>query len=676
MSVLPLALPDLTQGADAETVARSGAVVLFIERVQEMIPTFQFTNKNAPLVAEICQRLDGLPLAIELAAARLKLLPLPVLLERLESRLPLLTNGPRDLPPRQRTLRTTLAWSYDLLSEEEQRLFRWLSVFLGGCTLEAVEAIARLLGDEMASLLDLLTSLLEKHLLYRMEQDSAESRMGMLEIIREYAWECLSVHGEVEQAQRAHAHYYQHLAKEAEVHLFGAEQARWFDRIEREHDNLRVALRWSLEQAEAGRREPWREMALRLASSLTRFWLVRGYSREGRAWIERALHGSAEVERSVQAKAHMGAGWLAFLQGDVEQAEVLCVQSLQLYQEGTERRGMTWPLQWLGWISLRKGNDQAASAFLQESRTLSRNVGDTDNLSYLLHFLAGAAIDRGEYEEAHTLLKESQALFQEVNHQEGLAGSWRLAGRALLLQGDEAQASALLEESLRVCQQIHHQGGLACSLHLLGRLARAHGDFSAAQALLEKSLSLFRVLEVPQATALVLSQLASAVALQGDPATAGTLYQESLTLFRQVDDQAGLAFCLQEWGLLLARLGELVWAARLWGSADTLCSVSRARGPYLVSVERVEAERADYEHMVRATRDQLGEQTFVDAWMEGRALVPEQVLAAQGLTDAQVADALVISPRTVNAHLRSIYSKLNIASRHAATYYALTHALI
>jgi ATP/maltotriose-dependent transcriptional regulator MalT len=269
-----------------------------------------------------------------------------------------------------------------------------------------------------------------------------------------------------------------------------------------------------------------------------------------------------------------------------------------------------------------------------------------------------------------------------------------------------------------VCQQIHHQGGFACSLHLLGRLARAHGDFLAAQALLEKSLSLFRALELPQATALVLSQLASVVALQGDHATAEALYQESLTLFRQVNDPAGLTFCLQEWGLLLARLGEHVWAARLWGSADAICSVSRSRGPYLVSVERVEAERCDYERMVSATRDQLGEQAFAHAWREGRTLAPEQVLAAQGwplvpdqslrkarmqeeksktvtckdeltarerevlrlvaqgLTDAQVAEALVISPRTVNAHLRAIYSKLNIASRHAATHYALTHSLI
>ena len=717
-SVLPLALPDLTPGVDLKMMKRSGAVTLFIERAQEMLPTFQLTRENAPLVAEICRRLDGLPLALELAATRLKLLPLQVLLERLEYRLPLLSGGPRDLPPRQRTLRTTLAWSYHLLSQDEQRLFRWLSVFSSGGTLAAVEAVARLRDDETASLMDQLISLLEKHLLYQTEQDRAELRIRMLETIREYGWECLSRCGEMEQTQHAHAQYYHQLAEDAEVHLFKAEEVRWFDRLEQEHDNLRAALNWFLEQAEAGNGTLWREKALRLASSLTRFWIVRGYSREGRMWIERALKESDEIERAVRANASMGAGWLAFLQSDLEQAEVWCTQSLQLYREGDERRGMSWPLQWLGWIALRKGNDQAASAFLAESRTLSRNAGETDNLGYLFLFLAGTAIDQGAYEEARSLLKESQALFQEMDHREGLAWSWRFTGRSLLLQGEETRAAAFFEESLRACQDIHHQGGVACSLHLLGRLARAQGDLPTAHGLLEKSLSLFRALEVPQATALVLSQLASVIALQGDAAAAEALYQESLALFRQVNDPAGLVFCLQEWGMLAARRGELVWAARLWGTVDAACLVSRSRGPYFAAVERVETERQDYERMVNATRDQLGKQAFLHAWMEGRALTPEQILAAQGqplaldqslgevrrkeqnphvlvntdtltpreqevlslvaqgLTDAQVAEALVISPRTVNAHLRSIYTKLNVASRHAATHYALTHSLL
>jgi predicted ATPase/DNA-binding CsgD family transcriptional regulator len=715
-SVLPLAQPDLTPASEVQTMMRSGAVALFVARAQEILPTFQLTPENAPLVAEICQRLDGLPLALELAAVRLKLLPVPVLLEHLDHRLALLTGGPRDLPSRQRTLRATLTWSYKLLSQEEQRLFRWLSVFSGGGTLAAVEAVARLLGDETTSLMDRQISLLEKHLLSQTEQDRAEPRIRMLETTREYGWECLSRCEELEQTRQAHAQYYRQLAEDAETHLFQTEEAWWFDRLEHDQDNLRSALNWLLVQAEAGKCTSWREQALRLASSLIRFWIVRGHSLEGRTWIERALQESEEIDKAVQAKVFMGAGWLAFLHGDLEQAEVRCTRSLQLYREGDERRGMSWPLQWLGWIALRKGNELAASTFLAESHALGRNDNETDNLGYLLHFQAGNAIDQGAYEQAHHFLEESQALFQKENNQEGLAGSRRFAGRVLLRQGKETQAATLFEESLRMCQDIQHQGGLACSLHLLGRLARAQGDLSTAREVLEKSLHLFRVLVAPQATALVLAQLASIIALQED-AAAESLYQESLELFQQMNDPAGLAFCLQEWGILAARQGELIWATQLWGTADAISSAPYSHGPYTLSVERLETEIQDYERMVKAARDHLGKSVFLSAWAQGQTLTSEQVLAArgqplildqslgkvrgknqnqpawsekqalttreqevlghvaQGLTDAQVAEVLVISPRTVNAHLRSIYRKLNVTSRYAAIYYALTRAL-
>ncbi len=242
----PLMLPDPLHLAVSEVVARAGAVALFVGRAQEIHPGFALTHETTPLVADICRRLDGLPLAIELAAARLKLFSLPVLKVRLEHRLHLLRGGPQDLPERQQTLRNTLQWSYDLLSEAEQRLFRLLSVFVGGCTLEAVEAVSRTLTSmEDVSVLDGITSLLDKHMLYQAAQGSEETgdrRLFMLETIREYGLECLSACGETERTRHAHAHYYMCLAEEAEAHLFGAEQMRWFDLLERERDNLRAAL--------------------------------------------------------------------------------------------------------------------------------------------------------------------------------------------------------------------------------------------------------------------------------------------------------------------------------------------------------------------------------------------------------------------------------------------------
>jgi predicted ATPase/DNA-binding XRE family transcriptional regulator len=249
--VQPLSLPDSTPFPNREVILRSGAVALFVDRAQEFTPDMKFTDDDLALIAEICRRVDGLPLAIELAAARLKLLSLPTLLERLEDRLRILTGGSRDLPARQQTLRNTIVWSYELLSEEEQWLFRVLSVFVGGCTLEAVEALLEMLdGRKSAAMLDAVTSLLDKHLLYQEKQERKEHkdrRLRMLETIHDYGLECLASCKELEQTRRAHAQYYVCVAEEAEAHLFRAEQEDRFDRLERERDNLRAALHWSLE---------------------------------------------------------------------------------------------------------------------------------------------------------------------------------------------------------------------------------------------------------------------------------------------------------------------------------------------------------------------------------------------------------------------------------------------
>jgi predicted ATPase/DNA-binding XRE family transcriptional regulator len=282
--VQPLALPDPTSLPQRESILRSEAVALFLERTREVIPDFELTNEDLPLITEICRRVDGLPLAIELAAARLKLLPLSALLERLEHRLVVLTGGPRDLPERQKTLRNTIAWSYELLSEEEQRLFRRLSVFVGGCTLQAVEALSEMLdGSKHTKALDEITSLLDKHLLYQVKQESSEPRLLLLETIRDYGLECLASCDELEQNRRAHVQYYLRFAEEAETHLFGEEQVRWFDRLEREQDNLRAALHWSLDRGGEVETVQRREIALRLAGALVRYWTARGSQSEGRA---------------------------------------------------------------------------------------------------------------------------------------------------------------------------------------------------------------------------------------------------------------------------------------------------------------------------------------------------------------------------------------------------------
>jgi predicted ATPase/DNA-binding CsgD family transcriptional regulator/DNA-binding transcriptional regulator YiaG len=718
--VQPLTLPDTDASPAREAILRSGAVALFVERAREIIPDVALIDDDLPLIAEICRRVDGLPLAIELAAARLKLLPLSALLERLEHRLSVLTVGPRDLPERQQTLRNTLVWSYELLSEREQRLFRRLAVFVGGCTLEAVEALSEMLdGSKAADVLDVVTSLIDKHLLYQSEQGSKgyeEPRSLMLETIREYGWECLSSCSEFEPTRQAHAQYYLQLAEEAESHLFGAEQEHWFDRLERELENLRAALNWSMEP---GREEAELrgETALRLAGALVRFWTVRGPESEGRSWLERALANHTSVRASVRVKALGGAAWFAFVDGEMERAEQLgkkCLQDYRQARETEEAINLASSLFWVGWLAMQQDNEDVTRFLLEESRVLAREVGNKQPLAFVLYFLAESPIEQGKYIEARSLLEESLALFREQDNKEVVAWVFLRLGYVLFAQGDEAYASVLAENSLHLFREMQSKVGAASTLYLLGRLALAQDEVTKAQSWLEEALLFSRKLGLPEIIGHVLSQLGYTSSLQGNQSEAVSLWEESVMLLQQSGHNESLRLCLQQIGSMLSRQGEAVWATRLWGTAEALDVTSSRRSPFLLPVRRTFAEQAAFEQQINATRTLLGKQAFAQAWEEGRRMTPGQAFAArgqplvathlgtkskkaakplrpnelteremevlrlvaQGLTDAQIAEALVISPRTVNAHLRSIYQKLGITSRHAAMHYAMKQKLL
>ena len=676
--VQPLALPDPKHLPDDETLAHYGAVALFLERAREVQPTLQLTAVTAPLITEICRRLDGLPLAIELAAARLKLLPLQALVERLEHRLAVLTSGPRDLPDRQQTLRNTLAWSYDLLPVEEQRLFRLLSVFVGGCTLEAVEAVDGALGGEKSQVLDGVTSLLDKHLLYRAEQDTNGPRFHLLETIREYGLEALDAGGELEAARLAHAQYYLGRAEEADAHMFAREPQRWLERLKQEHDNLRAALGWSVEQGEDRQR---REIAWRLAGALRSFWIDYGYVDEGQQFVERALARDEGITASVRAKALHAAGWLALVQGEYRRAEVLCQESLELDRELHDPREMASVLELLGWNALWLGNAPLATTLLEESLAQSRGAGDKVRLAYALLPLALTILthaDHNDYPRVRSLLEESLLLFREERVQSGMAHSLYDLGLWHFQQGDAPTARSLFEESFALFRALGQRMWAVQPLYRLGKVAAQVDDLPAAYA----------------------------------------FYKQSLALFQELDDQQSSATCLEGWASVVARQGHAAWAAQLWGAAEARRA---AGGPsYLPQILTLTlpGERADDERMRAWVRAHLGEQAFTQALAEGRAMTPEQALAAgqhpvpaghppasagadrphvpspaspddltkrevevlrlvaRGLSDAQVAQTLVISPRTVNAHLRSIYSKLGITSRHAATLFAIKQQLI
>jgi predicted ATPase/class 3 adenylate cyclase/DNA-binding CsgD family transcriptional regulator len=719
--VPPLAFPKRMQSPTSEDLVQYAAVTLFLQRVLAVKPDFALTKANIHAIATICKHLDGLPLAIELAAARSKILPPQALLQRLTHRLAVLTGGTQDAPARQQTLRNTIAWSYNLLDAAEQWLFRRLSVFVGGCTLEAIEAICSAFADGGRPVLDGVASLIDKSLLQQSEQEGAEPRLVMLETIREYGLECLASSGELEQTRLAHAEYYLHLAEEAEPHLYGAEQVRWFDRLEREHDNLRAVLHWSVTSKEAGQRK---EIALRLAGVLVRFWVVRGYLSEGYTWLERGLANSDTVPPFVRINALSGAGWLSFHKGDMQRAKALFEECLKLYQEaqGIQKTpGIAFApdgLGWLAlWLALQGGNDQLIRSLLKESRTLARKVGDKRSLAGLLLSLGQIAISQSEYAEARSLLEEGLALFQEMNNQQQIMWSFFHLGRLLFTQGDEARASAFMEDCLALSRAVNDKPASACSLYLLGRFALARGDAPSARVRLEESLAHFRALGLQQHIAYVLSQSAVVSMMQHDETAAGVFYEESLALFRQVKDQEGLAYALRRWGSMAAQQGAAVCAARLWGAAETLSDVDGLRTPFLRIIELTDHEQVDYERMVSLVRTQLGERAFATAWAEGRAMTPEQVLAqqgreiahepvipapqpppatasrsgypagltarevqvlrlvAKGLTNSEVAEELGLSEKTIAHHLTHIFNKTTSENRAAAAAFAIRHQL-
>src|SRR6266487_394524 len=702
--VLPLAVPDLKQLPESESLSHYAAVNLFLQRAQALKPDFQLTSTNARTIAEICVHLDGLPLAIELAAARINLLTPQALLTRLSQRLQVLTSGTRDAPARQQTLRNTMEWSYHLLDASEQRLFRRLSVFVGGCILEAVEALSVELDGEAGPVLDGVASLLDKSLLQQREQGEWEPRLMMLETIREYGLECLTAHGEMETTLQAYTAYYLMIAEQAKPELQGPQQDIWLERLEWEHGNLRKVLGWLLEQEEI-------EKALRLGVALARFWEVHGHLSEGYQWLDRALSSSQNVAASLRAWGLNEAAWFVCLQGKTDQAERLLSGSLSLFRTLDDKRGSALALRRRGIVARMRGQYGEAGSLALEALLLFKEVSDRGGVAHVLLLQAYLAMDQGEYVKAGLLLEECLSVFVELGDKRRMALVSVYLAHVIFAQGDPASAQTLAEESLALAKSLDDKETMALGLSLCGKIALRQDDVATAGSLFAKSLANARERGHQGHTAEVLSLLARTATFQGDYVTARVLFEESLALCAEVGKEVGkttFAACLEGLADLFLCQGESVWTIRLWGMSE----VCREK----TGVPMAPIERPDYEHSVAAARSHLGERAFAATWAEGRRMTLEQVLpaftalpppiaakpvlapptmkpvispdglttrevevlrlVAQGLTDAQVAEKLVISPRTVNSHLKSIYSKIQVSSRSAATVYALAHHLV
>ena len=610
-AVLPLALPDPVHLPGMAALARFPSVALFVQRVQAIKPEFRLTTANAREVAEICVRLDGLPLAIELAAARMKLLSSQALLARMGQLLMLLTGGARDVPTRQQTLRNTISWSYNLLPVQEQRLFRWLSVFVGGCTLEAAEAVCAGTGDVM----DDIASLIDKSLLRSTRQtegDGEEPRLLMLETIREYGLELLASSGEAPHARQAHADHFLLLAEEAVPALDGPLLTFWLDRLEQEHDNVRAALHFLVEAGQE-------TMALRLCSALERFWVVRGYRNEGLTFLGRALEGSAEVAPSVRAKALLAAARLSFMQSDYDRGKALASESLALFRELGDKRGIALALNRLGIAAWRKADFPTARALMEEDLALYRELGIPDRIAWSLFALGLFNIEQGEYKNAADSFEESLALFRRLDNKRGIAASLTQMAAALFVsQGDQMMVSPLLAQGLSLDREVGDKEGMAVSSLLLGAVALKQGDVATARTRVEEGLLLYREIGYREGIAEALSLLGKVESARGDLALSRALYEESLTMARDLGQRKLIATGLEGLARAIAAQGEPAQAARLWGRAEALREALRA--------PLHPVERADYEPAVAAVRDQLGEGAFNSTWQEGRLLPVDQML--------------------------------------------------
>lgn len=567
----PLALPDNRALPRHEMLSQYSAISLFVQRAAAVKPDFALTEDNAHIVADICSRLDGLPLAIELAAARIKILSPSAMRARLASSLQLLTGGARDLPVRQQTLRQAIDWSYDLLSEPEQRLFRRISVFLGGCTLEAVESVCDTKKDLGLDILDGMASMVDKSLARQIEQADGEPRFVMLETIREYAREKMAESGEELLAKRSHAAYCLVLAEGAAAEDTEVNQTGWLDLLEIESQNFRAALDWLIESDNA-------EWGLRLGVALFPFWERREHLTEARDWLGKLLKIKSAMEpTNLRLRALFSAGVLAAEQRDYSDSVALITGSLEIARQLQDTHSVAISLNALAVGSRECGDLPAACSLFEESLLHWRQLRDAQAVARGLSNLAAIANLQHDHQRARSLYEESLSIFRELHDRTGVAWALNHQGDVARDQGDSASARSLYEQSLADFRELGDHWGVAGSLADLGNLACEQHDYRTADSLYRESLGLFQVLEHKRGIARLLESFACSSAAQSEPerglrlAGAAAALRQSIGAPLTADEQSKL-----ECGLEPARRGLTTTADRTAWLEGWVTPVERA----------------------------------------------------------------------------------------------------
>lgn len=647
--VPPLSLPDqqpwtapLSVRNAVRSYQESESVQLFVARATAIAPDFQLTAENGSWVAEICRRLDGMPLAIELAAARVRTLSVQQIAHRLDDRFHLLTVGSRTASPRQQTLAATLDWSYALLSSAEQRVLQGLSVFAGGARLDAVQAVYRDGGEG----LDVLARLVDKSLVTVERPPRGETRYGLLETIRQYALEKLAESGKTDELKNDHFDYFLRWAETAEPHLDTAEHLFWLEAYEDEHDNLRAALEWCHAEPERA------DQGLRLAVACSRFWRLRGYLSEGRAHITAVLSRTNLRKRTeAYARALYWGASLAYLQSDYPATRLLGEESLAIRRElyPATKSKLADTLDLLGELATEEGDYENAPAFFEEALVIFRELEEPRGVADMLMQLGWAHMRMGHYDQVAPLMEEALALFRAIDDMSHIGFTLSGLGELAVRQGQYERAIHFLDESLAIRREHGHKWGMAASLGSLGWVALRQQDFKRMRAILEESIAI-RV---------------------------------------EVGDKGGIAWCLEKLAEAKVQQSRFQDAARIFGQAEAL------RAPIRSVIDP--ADQPEYDRIISGLRSALGEKTFAALWAEGAALRLEEAidwalsdpaassetpqaeketfggltarerevaaLIAQGKSNREIAAAMTVGVKTVETYVTRILHKLGFDSR-------------
>ena len=613
--VSPLELPDRKRPPDPDMLASLASIVLFMQRAQARNPDLALTPTNVGIIANICLRLDGLPLAIELAAAQMEELTPEQILSGLGDSLKLLQADLRYLPPRQQTLRGAIDWSYHLLTIGERTLFHRLGVFVGGFSLAAAQAVCNANHDLPFEPQEGIVALSSKSLLYREVGVDGEPRWRMLESIRDYSREKLAASDEARKIHQLHAGYYTVLAEIAEPRLRGAEQLAWLNRLENEYENLHVALEWSLRDRAADAQE-----SIRLTGALYPFWKRRARWSEGREWLNRALAQSTDLPMTRErVKALNAAVLLAADQADTGAAWQLAQENLALSRELEDASSIARSLNSLGFLLWKKKDFAAAHASCEQALGLCRELDDRLTVADSLHNLSHISVNQSDYEAAQIYCTEAATLYRELEDEIGLDDALGDLGLVAYLQGDYVTARSYLEESLARFRKVVSVPGVVSALNRLGDLARCQGDYAQAEMLYAECVALYRDLGDRDEFPSLLHNLAYAVLHRGDCTQAIGLFKEGLAIQHEMRNQAGIAECLAGIASVVIAQGKAQQGAQLLSAAGALREASgTAWWP---------ADRIEYEHSLVLLRQSLNEAALEAAWSEGRGRPSGEVVA-------------------------------------------------